>query len=60
VLGIGGNSSIRIESTDDTVGLLENLSTLFNQRLNSVNKFLLVEFFLWLTFGGINRLLKLV
>jgi hypothetical protein len=60
VLGIGGNSSVRIKSTDDTIGLLENLSTLFNKRLDCIDQLLLVEFFLWLSLGDIDSLFKLV
>jgi hypothetical protein len=60
VLGIGGNSSIRIKSTDDTISLLEDLSTLFDERLDCINQLLLVELFLWLSLGNIDSLYKLV
>jgi len=60
MLGIGSNSSVRIKSTDDAISLLENLSTLFNERLDCINQLLFVELFLWLSLGDIDSLFKLV
>lgn len=44
MLGIRLNPSVRVKSTDYTIGLLQNPAALLEEWLDSVNEFLLIKF----------------
>lgn len=51
MLGIRLNPSVRVKPTDYTISFLQNLAALLEEWLDSVDKFLLIEFLLRLAFG---------
>lgn len=59
MLGVGGDSSIWVETTDGSVALGEDTTALFDERLDGVDELLLIELFFWLLFSLINVLFKL-
>jgi hypothetical protein len=56
VLCVGCDASIRIESTDNTVGLLKDLSPFFDEWLDGVNQLLFIKVFLRLSLCSIDGL----
>jgi hypothetical protein len=56
VLSVGGDSSIGIETTDDTVGFGQDLTSLFDKWFDGVHQLLLVKLLFWLALGCIDGL----
>jgi hypothetical protein len=57
-LGLALDSSIWIQSSDDTVGFLEDLAPLFNQRSHGIDELLFIELVFGLSLRRINSLCR--
>jgi hypothetical protein len=56
VLGVGRDTTIGVETADNTVCFSQDLTTLFNERLDDLDEFLLVTFILGGTLSSVNVL----
>lgn len=56
MLCIGLDTSVWVKSSDGAVGLLQDLATFFQERLDGINELLLIEFLFGLALGGVDCL----
>jgi hypothetical protein len=56
VLGVRLDASVGIEGTDRAVTFLQDLAAFFEEGLDGVDEFLLVEFFFRLALGSVDCL----
>jgi hypothetical protein len=59
VLGPGLNPTVGVETTDDAVGLAEDLAALLDQRADLAHELLLVQLLLGSTLGRLDLLFDL-
>lgn len=56
MLGVGGDSSVWVETANSSVALGEDATSLFDEWLDGIDELLLIELFFWLPFGGVDVL----